>query len=177
QAGIIAGLGGLAVVTLLLLAYYRSLGVVAVIGFSIFGSLLVLMFSLLGLAGLTLTLAGVTGIIVSVGITADSYIVYFERIKEEVRKGISVEEAIDDGFKRAYRTIRTADFVSIMGAFLLWVLAVGPVKGFAMALGVATILDLIIAPWFTRNAVGLIGRSGLGDGGWFSIRGAAGRAA
>ena len=175
QAGVIAGLGGLAIVTLLLLGFYRSLGIVAVVGFTVFGSLLVLMFSLLGLAGLTLTLAGVTGIIVSVGITADSYIVYFERIKEEVRKGMSVEAAIDEGFTKAYRTIRTADFVSIMGAFLLWVLAVGPVKGFAMALGVATILDLIIAPWFTRNAVGLLGRGSLGDGGWFSIRGAAGR--
>lgn len=174
QAGLLAGFGGLAIVMLLLLGYYRSLGIVGVLGLTVFGSLLVLLFSLLGLAGLTLTLAGVTGIIVSVGITADSYIVYFERIKEMVRGGASVDEAVDLGFKKAYRTILTADFVSIMGAFLLWVLAVGPVKGFAMALGVATLLDLIIAPWFTRNAVGLIARGSLGDGGWFSVRGAAG---
>ena len=132
QAGLLAGFGGLAIVMLLLLGYYRSLGIVGVLGLTVFGSLLVLLFSLLGLAGLTLTLAGVTGIIVSVGITADSYIVYFERIKEMVRRGASVDEAVDLGFKKAYRTILTADFVSIMGAFLLWVLAVGPVKGFAI---------------------------------------------
>lgn len=175
QAGVIAGLGGLAVVAVLLLAYYRSLGLIGVLGLSVFGSLLILLFSALGAAaGLTLTLAGVTGIIVSIGITADSYIVYFERVKEEIRHGHDVEEAVEVGFKKAFRTILTADFVSFMGAFLLWILAVGPVKGFAMALGIATILDVIIARMYTRNAVGIVARSVMGTRGWFSIRAAAG---
>lgn len=177
ETGVLAGLGGLAIVAILFLAYYRALGLIGIIGLTVFGSLLILLFSALGAAtGLTLTLAGVTGIIVSIGITADSYIVYFERIKEEIRNGHDVVEAADVGFKRAYRTILTADFVSFMGAFLLWVLAVGPVKGFAMALGIATILDLIIARWYTRNAVAIAARGAIASKGWFSIRAAAGGA-
>ena len=89
--------------------------------------------------GLTLTLAGVTGIIVSVGITADSYIVYFERIKENIRQGYEVDEAADEGFSAAFRTILTADTVSLISAVLLYTLAVGAVKGFALALGIATV--------------------------------------
>ncbi len=177
QTGIIAGLGGLAVVAILLLAYYRSLGLIGVLGLTVFGSLLILLFSVLGnSSGLTLTLAGVTGIIVSVGITADSYIVFFERIKEELRNGHEVTEAVEVGFKHAFRTILTADFVSFLGAFLLWVLAVGPVKGFAMALGIATILDIIIVRLYTHNAVAILARGSLATKGWFSIRAAAGGA-
>lgn len=177
ETGVIAGLGGLAIVAVLLLAYYRALGLIGVLGLTVFGSLLLLLFAALGrAAGLTLTLAGVTGIIVSIGITADSYIVYFERVKEEIRLGHEVAEAVDTGFKKAYRTILTADFVTFMGAFLLWILAVGPVKGFAMALGIATILDLVIAKWYTRNAVGILAGGSLATKGWFSIRAAAGGA-
>lgn len=173
RAGIVAGLIGLILVTAVLLLIYRSLGLVAIVGLTVFASLLVTLFGLLGQAqGLTLTLAGVTGIIVSVGITADSYIVFYERIKEKIRQGLAVEEAVDEGFSLAFRTILTADTVSILAAILLWFLAVGAVKGFAVALGLATILDIIVARTFTRRAVGLIAPTWLGSGNWFSIEGA-----
>jgi preprotein translocase subunit SecD len=140
----------------------------------VFASLLVTLFGLLGAAqGLTLTLAGVTGIIVSVGITADSYIVYYERIKEKIRDGLSVEDATEEGFSLAFRTILTADTVSLLAAILLWFLAVGAVKGFAIALGMATVLDIFVARTYTRRAMALIAPTRLGKGGWFSIEGAA----
>lgn len=174
QAGIIAGLLGLSLVAVVLLVIYRSLGLVAIIGLTVFGSLLLSLFGLLGKAsGLTLTLAGVTGIIVSVGITADSYIVFYERLKEKVRQGHEVGEAAEEGFRLAYRTILTADTVSLLAAVLLWALAVGAVKGFAVALGLATLLDLIIAKAYTKRAVGILAHTSLGSGGWFSIKGAA----
>ena len=174
QSGIIAGLLGLALVAIVVTVLYRSLGLVAIVGLTVFGSLLIALFGLLGeFQGLTLTLAGVTGIIVSVGVTADSYIVYYERIKEKVRDGSSVEEAADEGFSLAFRTILTADTVSLLAAILLWFLAVGAVKGFAIALGLATILDIFVARTFTRRAVRLIASGRLGAGGWFSISGAA----
>lgn len=174
RAGIIAGLLGLGLITIALIVIYRSLGLVAIFGLTVFGSLLVALFGLLGeLQGLTLTLAGVTGIIVSVGITADSYIVYYERIKEKIREGLNADEAADEGFALAFRTILTADTVSLLAAILLWFLAVGAVKGFAVALGLATILDIFVARTFTRRAVRLIAPGRLGTGGWFSIEGAA----
>jgi preprotein translocase subunit SecD len=141
----------------------------------VFGSLLLLAFSLLGeFRGLTLTLAGVTGVIVSIGITSDSYIVFFERIKEEARLGRTIPDAVDEGFQKAFRTILTADFVSFMGAALLWALSVGAVKGFALALGIATMLDVVVAYFFTRNFVGAVSRSSLAEKGAFSIRAATG---
>ncbi len=177
RVGLIAGAGGLFLVSLLLLAYYRSLGLVALVGLTVFGSLLVSVFAVLGSLqgfGLTMTLAGVTGVIVSVGITADSYIVYFERVKDELRAGAEMDAAVTEGFKGAWRTILTADTVSLLGAGLLWLLAVGAVRGFALALGIATILDLVVARAYTQRAVWLVGRSPLGSGGRFSITGAAG---
>ena len=123
--------------------------------------------------GLTLTLAGITGIIVSIGITTDSYIVYYERIKENVRGGMDVTEAVDVAFARAFRTILTADTVSLLAAGLLFALAVGAVKGFAISLGLATVLDIIIARVYTRRAVSLLAETSLGNGGRFSIEGAA----
>jgi preprotein translocase subunit SecD len=174
QAGIIAGLLGLALVAVVLLAIYRSLGLVAIVGLTVFGSLLIAIFGLFGeWQGLTLTLAGITGIIVSVGITTDSYIVYYERIKENVRGGMDVTEAVDLGFARAFRTILTADTVSLLAAGLLFALAVGAVKGFAISLGLATVLDIIIARAYTRRAVSLLAETSLGSGGPFSIEGAA----
>jgi protein-export membrane protein SecD len=176
NAGLVAGFGGLALVAVAMVFYYRVLGLVTVLGLSIFGSLVVGSYSVLGASqGLTLTLAGVAGIIVSVGITSDSYIVYFERIKEEIRHGRTVEDAVEEGFGRAFRTILTADTVSFTGAILLWFLALGPVKGFALALGLATIIDVAVAYFFTRNAVALVSGTRLGDGGRFSIRGTTGR--
>ena len=174
RAGIVAGVIGLALVAVVLIVLYRALGLVAILGLTVFSSLLVVLFGLLGEAqGLTLTLAGVTGIIVSVGVTADSYIVYFERIKEKLRQGASVPEAAEEGFSLAFRTILTADTVSLLAAVLLWFLAVGAVKGFAIALGLATLLDIFIARSFTRRAVGILADSPLAEGGWFSIEGAA----
>ncbi|HEX5672114.1 MAG TPA: SecD/SecF family protein translocase subunit, partial [Acidimicrobiia bacterium] len=173
RAGVIAGLIGLALVCILLIGYFRAMGVVAVIGLTVFAALLIIVFSLLGrLQGLTLTLAGVTGVIISVGITADSYIVYFERVKEEIRKGRSVRSAVEEGFRKSFRTILTADAVSLIGATLLWFLSVGAVKGFALSLGIATVLDVVIARAFTRRANWVIAHTGLGDRGWFSIKAA-----
>jgi len=174
QAGILAGVAGLILVAIVLLIVYRALGIVAIVGLTVFGATLIALFGLFGRAlGVTLTLAGVTGIIVSVGITADSYIVYFERVKENLRAGYAVADAAREGFTRAFRTILTADTVSLLAASLLWVLAVGAVKGFAISLGIATVLDIFVARFFTKRAVGLLADSALGTGGRFSIEGAA----
>jgi preprotein translocase subunit SecD len=175
RAGLIAGLVGLAAVALYLLIYYRSLGIVGVIGLSVFGSLLITIFSLLGTyRGLTLTLAGVTGIVISVGITADSYIVLFERIKDEVRSGRTPRSAVDEGFRRAFSTVITADTVSLIGAALLYFLAIGPVRGFALALGIATLLDIVVAGVYTRNATALLAATAMGRSDVIGIRATAG---
>lgn len=175
RAGLVAGLGGLILVAIAMVVYYRALGLVTVVGLSVFGSILVVLFALLGeFQGLTLTLAGVAGIIVSIGITSDSYIVYFERIKEEVRKGRTLRSAVDHAFGRAFRTILTADTVSFSGAVLLWLIAIGPVRGFAIALGLATVTDVVVAYFYTRPATAFLVRTRLGEGGTFSVRGAVG---
>ena len=171
RAGLLAGYIGLALVAILLVVYYRAMGVVAIFGLTVFGAILIAVFALLGrYQGLTLTLAGVTGVIVSIGITADSYIIYIERVKEEIRAGRTVRSAADEGFKQAFRTILTADAVSLLGAVLLFFLSVGPVKGFALALGIATLIDLFVARSYTRRAIWLMAHSSLADRGWFSIK-------
>ncbi len=175
RAGLIAGVVGLVLVSVLMVLYYRALGLINLIGLTIFGSIVLVVFSLLGEAqGVTLTLAGVAGVIVAIGITTDSYVVYFERIKEEVHRGHSLRAGIEHGFGRAFRTMVTADTVSLAASVLLFMLAVGSVKGFALALGIATVTDLVVTYFFTRPAVALLGLTRLGEGGWFSIRGAAG---
>ncbi|MYH06369.1 MAG: protein translocase subunit SecD [Acidimicrobiia bacterium] len=175
RIGLISGIAGLVLVAVVLLLYYRSLGLVAVLGIAVFGSLLIAIYALLGhYQGVTLTLAGVTGIIVAVGITADSYIVYFERIKDELRAGRTVPSAAAQGFRTAFRTILTADTVSILGATLLWLLTVGAVRGFALSLGIATVLDIFVARAFTRRAAWVLAHSPLGRKGWFSMPAAAG---
>ena len=175
QAGLIAGFGGLIFVALAMIAYYRALGMITVLGLTVFGSLLFVEFSLLSqLQGVTLTLAGVAGVIVAIGITSDSYIVYFERIKEEVRHGRAIRSAVDHAFPRAFRTILTADAASLVGAILLYAPAAAQVRGFALALGIATVTDVIVAYFFTRPAAAFVARSRLGDGGGLSIRGATG---
>ncbi|MDP8958615.1 MAG: protein translocase subunit SecD [Actinomycetota bacterium] len=176
RTGLVAGLGGLVLVGLYMILYYRALGAVAVVGLTLFGSLVVVAFSLLGYTqGLTLTLAGVAGVIVSVGITADSFIVYFERMKEEVAKGRTLRSAVHHGFRPAFRTNLAGDTIAFLAAALLWLLAVGPVKGFAMALGMATILDVAVLYFFTRPAVALLSETRLGEGGAASMRAAVGR--
>ena len=177
SAGLLAGIGGLVLVALAMILYYRALGLVNLIGLAVFGSLVYVAFGVLGAtSGVTLTLAGVAGLVVAVGITSDSYIVYFERIKEEVQKGRSLRSAIDHAFGRAFRTILTADTASLFAAGLLYWLAIGQVKGFALALGIATLTDIAVAYFYTRPAVALVARTRLGEGGRLSIRGATGTA-
>jgi preprotein translocase subunit SecD len=159
RAGVLAGALGTGLVLLYLIAYYRALGLVVVLGLCVWGSLQWSVISYLGASqGLALSLAGVTGIIVSVGITVDSYIVYFERLKDEVRAGRSLRSSVDRGFKRAFRTILAADFSAFLGAALLWWLTVGAVRGFAFFLGLSTVLDLVVAYFFTRPLVALLAR-------------------
>jgi preprotein translocase subunit SecD len=159
NAGIAAGIIGLALVALYMLAYYRVLGLVVFAGLAISGALLFAIVSGLGPSlHLALTLSGVTGIIVSVGITVDSYVVYFERLKDEVRAGRTVRSSVDRGFTRSFRTIVAADLVSLIGAGALWALAIGSVKGFALFLGLSTILDLIVSYFFMHPVVSLLAR-------------------
>jgi len=161
QAGLLAGLLGLLLVMCYTIFYYRSLGVVVVLGLVSTAALIYSIISLLGetSAGLTLDLSGMTGLIVSIGITVDSYVVYFERLKDEVRSGRSVRSSVDRGFKSAYRTILSADAVSFLGALVLWILSIGAVRGFAFMLGLSTIVDVITAYTFTRPLVILLGRN------------------
>jgi len=130
-------------------------------GLAVTGALLWAIISALGhtSAAPSFDLAGVTGIIVSIGITVDSYIVYFERLKDETRAGRTVRTSVDRGFKSAFRTVLAADFVSLLAAVLLYWLAVGEVKGFAFFLGLSTILDVGVTYFFTRPLVFLLGRS------------------
>ena len=160
RAGIAAGIGGIVVVMLYMILYYRLLGLVVVLGLGVGGSLLYSIITGLSHSSyhLTLTLAGVVGIIVSVGITVDSYVVYFERLKDEVRAGRSIRQSVERSFARAFRTVLTADFVAFMAALILWLLTVGDVRGFAFMLGLSTILDVVTAYLFIRPMVILVGR-------------------
>jgi len=160
RAGIIAGLIGLALVAIYLLAYYRALGVVAVLSLVVATAILYLSFIILSKTiGLTLSLAGVAGAIVAIGITADSFIVYFERIRDEIREGRSLRVACDTGWVRARRTLLAADFVSLLAAVVLYLISVGNVRGFAFVLGLTTLIDVLVAFWFTHPIVVLMGRS------------------
>jgi protein-export membrane protein SecD len=176
RAGLLAGLLGLLLVAIYMIFYYRILGLVAITGLTVFGSLLVGIIILLGqFQGTTLTLAGVTGIVVSIGITLDSYVVYFERTKEEYHGGRPLRSSVDHAYPGAFSTILKGDTVTFMAAVLLWLLAVGPVKGFALTLGIATVMDVVVSYFFTRPTTWLISHSPLGTGGWFSIKGAMGK--
>jgi preprotein translocase subunit SecD len=166
RAGIIAGLLGLLLVAIYLVAYYRALGVVAVLSLLIAGGMLYLTLVVMSKTiGLTLTLAGVAGAIVAIGITADSFIVYFERIRDEIREGRSLRQACDTGWVRARRTLLAADFVSILAAVVLYLLSVGSVRGFAFVLGLTTLIDIIVAFWFTHPLTVILGRTRWMQGG------------
>jgi preprotein translocase subunit SecD len=159
DAGLIAGALGLALVVIFTLAYYRVLGFVTVGSLAIAGIMLYLLFLLLGeWIGFTLTLAGIAGAIVAIGVTADSFIVYFERVRDEMREGRSLRTAVETGWIRARRTILIADFVSLIAAVLLYFFAVGGVRGFAFTLGLTTVIDLIIIFVFTKPALVLVSR-------------------
>ena len=161
RAGLAAGIGGLLLVLLYTIFYYRGLGIVVVSGLLVTAGLLFAIVSALGRSGLNLTLdlSGVTGLIVSVGITVDSYIVYFERLKDEARSGRSVRTSVDKSFRGAFRTVLAADTVSFAAALVLWLLAAGTVKGFAFFLGLSTLLDVATTYFFTRPLVIILGRN------------------
>jgi preprotein translocase subunit SecD len=157
HAGLLAGAVGIALVALYMLLYYRGLGLVVIAGLMVWGGFMYgLVCWLSANQGLALTLSGIIGIVVSVGTTVDSYVVYFERMRDEVRAGRSARSATDRGFNSAIRTIITADVASFLGAFLLWWLTVGPVRGFAFFLGMSVVLDLFVAYFFTRPVVALL---------------------
>jgi preprotein translocase subunit SecD len=159
NAGLLAGGLGLGLVLLYSLLYYRGLGLVTVGSLAVAGSLVYLMFLLLGKwIGFTLTLAGIAGAIVAIGVTADSFIIYFERIRDEIREGRSLRTAVETGWSRARRTILVADFVSIIAAVLLYFFAVGGVRGFAFTLGLTTLVDLIVVFVFTKPLVTILAK-------------------
>ena len=160
RAGVVAGLAGLLLVLLYMVLYYRALGVVVLLGLCVWGSLMWSIVSYLGESnGLALSLSGAVGIIISVGVTVDSYVVYFERLKDEIRSGKTIRSSVDRGFSRAFRTILAADISSFIGAALLFMLTVGSVRGFAFFLGLSTLLDVVVAYFFTRPMVVLLGRN------------------
>jgi preprotein translocase subunit SecD len=159
QAGLVTGLIGLALVAAYMVFYYRALGLVVIAGLSVSGALLWTITSLLTQSrGLALSLSGAVGIIVSVGVTVDSYVVYFERLRDEIRHGKTLRSSVDRGFKRAWRTILAADLVSLIGALALYFLTVGSVRGFAFFLAMSTLLDLFVAYFFTRPLVSMLGK-------------------
>jgi preprotein translocase subunit SecD len=159
QSGILAGLIGLFFVSLWLIGFYRWLGVVAVAEVAIYGILIVSLISLMGELGFALTLAGVAGIIVSVGITADSAIIFFERIRDEVNLGKTVRTAVVKAHHSAWRTNLAGNTVTLAAAVILYFLAVGPVRGFALMLGISSVLDLMIMWFFARPTVMLMGNT------------------
>ena len=171
-AGLGAGIAGLILVLLYVLLYYRALGLVVISGLVLTAMLLWAIISALGHTSVapSFDLAGITGLIVSIGITVDSYIVYFERLKDEARSGRSIRTSVDRGFKSAWRTVWAADFVSLLAAIVLYFVAVGNVKGFAFFLGLSTIMDMAVTWFYTRPLVILLGQSPRLQGtGGFSI--------
>ncbi|MCH1614579.1 MAG: MMPL family transporter [Acidimicrobiales bacterium] len=150
---------GLGLVALYMLLYYKLLGLVAVCSLAISGSILWSIIAWLGeRQGLALTLAGATGIIVSIGVQVDSNIVYYERIKEEVRRGRAVRTAADKTFSGAFSTIVWADLASLISAAVLYQLTTGTVRGFALYLGIATLIDIAVSYFFMRPLVLVIAR-------------------
>ena len=156
--GIKAGIIGLSLVVLFLLFYYRFLGLIATVALGAYG---VIFFALIKLIPITMTLPGIAGLILTIGVAADSNIVIFERIKEEVRAGRSMSSSIAAGYRRGIATIIDANVVTLLTAFILFVLATAEVKGFAFTLGVGTIVSLLTAVVFTQALLGTMSRSRL----------------
>ncbi|MCP3936971.1 MAG: protein translocase subunit SecD [Actinomycetia bacterium] len=164
RAGVVAGLIGLALVALYMLFYYRLLGLVAISSLAVSTGILWFLIAWLGeTRGLALSLSGAVGIILSIGVAVDSNIVYYERIKEEVHRGRSIRSAADGSFAGAFSTIVKADMASLIGAFILFVLTVGAVRGFALYLGVATVIDMVVSYVFMRPLVVLLARKFAAD--------------
>jgi preprotein translocase subunit SecD len=162
RAGLLAGALGLAVVFVYCLFYYRALGVLTILSLALSGLIVYAVLVLLGRwIGFTLDLAGVAGFIVAIGITADSFVIFFERLKDEVRDGRTFRSAVPRAWARARRTILSADAVSFLAAAVLYVLAVGQVKGFAFTLGMSTVLDLVVVFLATHPLVAMASQSPL----------------
>jgi preprotein translocase subunit SecD len=168
QAGLIGGAVGLGLVFLYVLVYYRGLGLVIWVGLAIAAALNVGIVIVMGdLIGFTLTLAGIAGLIVAIGISADTYVVFFERLKDEVRDGKTLRTSVDRGWQRSFHTLVSANAVSFAAALILYLLAIGPVRGFAFTLGLATLIDFFAAWFFARPAVSLLTRTRLFQEGRF----------
>ncbi|GAA1959744.1 protein translocase subunit SecD [Nocardioides panacihumi] len=159
SAGLIAGAFGLGLVMLYCLIYYRGLGIVVLSSLSIAAVWTYAMVLLLSkTAGFTLTLPGIAGLIIAVGITADSFVIFFERIRDEMREGRSMRVAVETGWVRAKHTRIGASFVSLFSALILYIFATGVVKGFGFALGLSTLIDLAVLFWFTKPLVSWFAR-------------------
>ncbi|MFJ3953006.1 protein translocase subunit SecD [Streptomyces libani] len=159
QAGLIAGAIGLALVIVYLVAYYRGLALVALASLFVSAILTYTIMTLLGpTIGFALNLPAVCGAIVAIGITADSFIVYFERIRDEIRDGRTLRPAVERGWPRARRTIMVSDFVSFLAAAVLFIVTVGKVKGFAFTLGLTTVLDVVVVFFFTKPLMTMLAR-------------------
>jgi preprotein translocase subunit SecD len=166
DAGLIAAALGLLLVVIYLLLYYRGLAIVAVCSLVIAGLLAYLSVVVLGkYQGFALSLAGIAGLIVAIGITADSFVVFFERLRDEVREGRSLRAAVERGWGRARRTILVSDTVSFLAAALLYYFAIGSVRGFAFTLGLTTIIDVVVVFTFTHPMMTLLARSKFFGGG------------
>ncbi|MGV9367666.1 protein translocase subunit SecD [Amycolatopsis sp. NPDC003731] len=160
QAGLIAGGIGLLVVFIYCLFYYRLLGVLTILSLALSGALVFAVLILLGRwIGYTLDLAGIAGLIIAIGITADSFVIYFERLKDEIREGRTFRSAVPRGWVRARRTILASDAVSFLAAAILYVIAVGDVQGFAFTLGMSTVLDLVVVYLVTHPLVAMVSTS------------------
>jgi preprotein translocase subunit SecD len=160
RAAVISGVIGVALVLLFMALYYKVLGLLVIAGLTVSGSILWTIVSFLSkTSGLALSLAGIAGMIVSVGVTVDSYVVFFERLKDEVRGGRTLRNSAQRGFAGAWKTIVIADLVSLIGALVLWYLTVGSVRNFAFFLGLATMCDLVVSYFFTRPAALLLSRT------------------
>jgi preprotein translocase subunit SecD len=159
NAGLIAGAIGLALVVIYLLAYYRGLSFIAILSLLVSAALTYTLMALLGpTIGFALNLPAVCGAIVAIGITADSFIVYFERVRDEIREGRSLRPAVERAWPRARRTILVSDFVSFLAAAVLFIVTVGKVQGFAFTLGLTTLLDVVVVFLFTKPLLTLMAR-------------------
>ena len=158
--GLIAGLIGLILVVMYSLAQYRLLGLITIASLGVAAVITYLLITILSWReGYRLSLAGVAGLIVAIGITADSFIVYFERVRDELRDGRGLESSVEAGWKRAFRTIVASDVVNFLAAAVLFVLAVGNVRGFALTLGLTTVVDLLVVGLFTHPMLQLVAQT------------------
>jgi preprotein translocase subunit SecD len=160
KAGLLAGAIGLILVLFYSFFYYRGLSLVTVTSLALSAAIQYPIIVLLGKAiNYTLTLAGIAGLIVAIGVTADSFVVFFERLRDEVRDGNTLRSSVEKGWVRARRTIISADLVSLIAAAVLYALAIGDVRGFAFTLGLSTLVDLLVVFTFTKPLITLLART------------------